>query len=149
MFFPSLGVSIPFFGGVTCLRPSILMFPASPLSFAVRAPPLQPSLAPAIPDRFLSPPHPCLYQNSFYCDLQLIHRCLLPPPWHQESPPLPCNPSLSYKRQKQAVGPPTPPLSSVTCPHMSRVNVSLLPVGLLILSPATRTHPSAALPVYV
>ena len=65
--------------GVTCLRPSISMFPALPLSFAVRAPPLRPSLAPAMPTVFLSPIHPCCCLNIFYCDLQLIIICLLPP----------------------------------------------------------------------
>ena len=39
--------------GITCLLPIILMFPAYPISFAVHAPPLWPSLAPATPARFL------------------------------------------------------------------------------------------------
>ena len=73
--------------GVTCLRPSIPMFPDSPLSFAVRDPPLQPPLAPVTPVVFLLPPYPCPCKNSFYRDLRLLLCCCLPPPWHPEYPP--------------------------------------------------------------
>ena len=55
--------------GVTCLCPSISMFPASPLSFSVHVLTLQPSLAPAMPSWFLSSPHPCRCQICFYHDL--------------------------------------------------------------------------------
>ena len=79
---------------ITCHCPSILMFPDSPLSFAVRAPSLWLSLAPATPSGFLSPPHPCQYRNRFYRDLQLIICCLLLPPQHLESPPRHRNPYL-------------------------------------------------------
>ena len=73
--------------GVTCLHPSTLIFPASPLSFAVCATPLFLFLGSATPEGFLSPPHSCCYQNHFYRDLQLILHCLLPPPHHLESRP--------------------------------------------------------------
>ena len=45
--------------GITCFCPSIPMFPASPLSFAVHDPPLWTSLAPATPTGLLSSLHPC------------------------------------------------------------------------------------------
>ena len=72
---------------VTYLRPSISMFPATPLPLPVHAPPLQPSLAPVTPYRFLSSLHPCRCQNFFYRDLHLYMRCRLPPPWYPESVP--------------------------------------------------------------
>ena len=73
--------------GVTCLCPIIPMFPASPLPFSVSDPPLLPSLVPATPAVLLSPPHPFCCQNRFYCDLQLLLHCCLPPPHHMKSPP--------------------------------------------------------------
>ena len=73
--------------GVTCLRTSIPMFPDSPLSFAVRAPSLRPSLPTSMPAGLLSPLHPCRCLNIFYREIQLILLCLLPPPCHPDYPP--------------------------------------------------------------
>ena len=65
--------------GVTYLRPSIPMPPSTTLLITVRAPPLQPSLAPVTPARFLLFPHPCRCRNCFHCDPRLVLRCLLDP----------------------------------------------------------------------
>ena len=69
----------------SCLTPPI--HPASPVFYDVRAYPLQPSLPPATSAGFLLPSHPCRFRNCFYRDPQLIFCCLLPSPWHPESPP--------------------------------------------------------------
>ena len=73
--------------GVTCLRPSMTMPPVTTLLISAHTPPpLQPSLAPVLTYRFLSPPHPCLCQNCFHRNPQLVFHLLLPPPHHLEYP---------------------------------------------------------------
>ena len=71
--------------GVTCLRPSITMYPSTTLLIAFCAPPLQPSLAPITPAGLLLLPHPCRFRNRFHRDPHLVLRCLLPPPRQPES----------------------------------------------------------------
>ena len=102
------------------------------------------------------PPPPTLSQSCHACRIPIAASPLLPkslplrpsadsllPSVSTTSPGfalLPHNMSPSYKRQKLAVGPPTPPLSPIPCPHMSGAAVSPLHLGLFFLSPSTRTH---------
>ena len=74
--------------GVNCLRPSISIFYASPLSFAVSSSPFQPSLAPTTHDVLLLPSHPC--DSPLPTDSTTAPR----------GSPLPRNLSLSLTRQK-------------------------------------------------
>ena len=89
--------------GINYLCPSIPMQPALPLFFSVRASPLQPSLSPSTPVGFLSPPHPCRFQNLFYHHPQLIFRCPLPTPRQPESTPSPVT-RISFTNVKNRPG---------------------------------------------